>query len=64
MATSGSKRSHIAGAYLLCYAQESSWRGDNRRASHGDQVTRVADLATKREKGMDFTGYRQRHISV
>jgi hypothetical protein len=31
---------HIAGAYLLSYAQESSWREDNRRVSNGDQVSR------------------------
>ena len=33
---------HIAGAYLLRYAQESSWREDNRRVSNGDQVNPVA----------------------
>ncbi len=40
---------HIAGAYLFLYAQESSWREDNRRVSNGDQVSRVAALAMKRE---------------
>jgi hypothetical protein len=29
---------HIAGAYLLRYAQEASWREDNRRSSNGEQV--------------------------
>lgn len=53
---------HIAGAYLLRYAQESSWREDNRRVSNGDQVSRVAHLALKRGKSVDFTGYWQRHI--
>jgi transposase-like protein len=53
---------HIAGAYLLRYAQESSWREDNRRVSNGDQVRRVATLAMKRERSVDFTGYWQRHI--
>jgi transposase-like protein len=53
---------HIAGAYLLRYAQESSWREDNRRVSNGDQVNRVAALAMKRGKSVDFTGYWQRHI--
>ncbi len=48
---------HIAGAYLLRYAQESSWREDNRRVSNGDQVSRVASLAMKRGKSVDFTGY-------
>jgi hypothetical protein len=40
---------HIAGAYLLRYAQESSWR-ENNRVSNGDQVSRVAALAMKRGK--------------
>ncbi len=53
---------HIAGAYLLRYAQESSWREDNRRVSNGDQVSRVTALAMKRGKSVDFTGYWQRHI--
>ncbi|MEA2941180.1 MAG: hypothetical protein QOD09_1709 [Bradyrhizobium sp.] len=55
---------HIAGAYLLRYAQESSWREDNRRVSNGDQVSRVAALAMKRGKSVDFTGYWQRHKGV
>jgi len=41
---------HIAGADLLRYAQESSWREDNRRVPNGDQVSRVAALAMKRGK--------------
>jgi hypothetical protein len=52
---------HIAGAYLLRYAQKSSWREDNRRLSNGDQVNRIASLALKRGKSKDFTGYWQRH---
>ena len=55
---------HIAGAYLLRYAQESSWREDNRRISNGDQVSRIAALAMKRGKSVDFTGYWQRHIEA
>ena len=54
---------HIAGAYLLRYAQESSWREDNRRVSNGEQVNRIAKLALKRGKSVDFTGYWQRHIA-
>jgi hypothetical protein len=54
---------HIAGAYLLRYAQESSWREDNRRVSNGDQVNRIAALALKRGKSVDFAGYGQRHIT-
>ena len=52
---------HIAGAYLLRYAQEASWREDNRRESNGDQVARIAGLAMKRKQSVDFTGYWQRH---
>ena len=48
---------HTAGAYLLRYAQESSWREGNRRQSNGEQV------AMKRGKSVDFTGYWQRHIA-
>jgi hypothetical protein len=39
---------HIAGAYVLRYAQESSWRETDRRVSNGDQVSHVAALALKR----------------
>src|SRR5258706_5218656 len=53
---------HIAGAYLLRYAQESSWREDKRPASNGDQGSRGAGLAMKRGKSVDFSGYWQRHI--
>jgi hypothetical protein len=53
---------HIAGAYLLRYAQESSWREGNRRVSNGDSVSRVAALAMKRGKSVDFTGYWQMRI--
>jgi hypothetical protein len=34
----------------------------NRRVSNGDQVSRVAALAMKRGKSVDFTGYWQRGI--
>ena len=54
---------HIAGAYLLRYAQEVSWREDNRRVSNGEQVSRVARLAMAQRPSVDFSGYWQRHIS-
>jgi hypothetical protein len=41
---------------MFRYAQESSWREDNRRVLNGDQ-------AMKRGKSVDFTGYWQRHIA-
>jgi transposase-like protein len=53
---------HIAGAYLLRYAQEASWREDNRRLSNGEQVNRVAGLAMVAKPSPDFTGYWQRHV--
>jgi hypothetical protein len=53
---------HIAGAYLLRYAQESSWREDNRRSSNGKQVNRLATLALASKPSVDFGGYWQRHI--
>ena len=45
---------HIAGAYLLRYAQERFWRGDNRRLSNGEQVNRLAALSFKRSKSVDL----------
>lgn len=52
---------HIAGAYLIRYAQEAAWREDNRRVSNGEQVNRVAALAMMRKPSVDFSGYWQRH---
>ena len=52
---------HIAGAYLLRYAQEAAWREDNRRVSNGEQVHLVAGLAMARKPSVDFSGYWQRH---
>ena len=54
---------HIAGTYLLRYAQEASWREDNRRVANGDQTRAVAALAMKRGPSVDFGGYWQRHKS-
>jgi hypothetical protein len=36
--------------------------GGNRRSSNGEQVNRLAGLAMKRGKSVDFGGYWQRHI--
>ncbi len=55
---------HVAGAYLLRYAQESSWREDNRRVPNGDQVHRIAALAMTRKPSVDFSGYWQRHVKA
>jgi hypothetical protein len=53
---------HLAGAYLLRYAQEASWREDNRRVSNGDQLERVSALAMRHKPPVDFCGYWQRHV--
>jgi transposase-like protein len=55
---------HIAGPYLLRYAQEASWREDHRRVSNGDQVYMLSGLAMKRGQSVDFCGYWQRHIAA
>ena len=53
---------HIAGHYLLRYAQEAAWREDKRRAANGEQVSQIAGLAMKRKPSVDFSGYWQRHL--
>jgi transposase-like protein len=55
---------HIAGPYLLRFAQEASWREDNRRVTNGEQVHRIAGLAMRRSPSVDFSGYWQRHIKA
>jgi hypothetical protein len=42
---------------LLRYAQEASWREDNRRTSNGEQVSRVAGLPIASKPSFDFSGY-------
>jgi hypothetical protein len=53
---------HIAGPYLLRFAQEASWREDNRRLSNGEQVNRLGGLALRCKPSVDFSGYWQRHV--
>ena len=52
---------HIAGQYLLRYAQEATWREDNRRVANGEQVQRLSGLALTAKPSVDFSGYWQRH---
>lgn len=52
---------HISGDYLLRYAQEASWREDNRRVPNGAQVERLTGLGLASGKSAEFTGYWQRH---
>ena len=51
---------HIAGPYLVRYAQEAAWREDLRRLSNGDQVYSAAGLAMRCRPSVDFCGYWQR----
>jgi transposase-like protein len=51
---------HIAGAYLIRYAQESAWREDHRRMDNGRQVSTVAGLAMRAVTSVDWCGYWQR----
>jgi hypothetical protein len=46
------------------YAQEASWREDNRRQSNDEQVNRLAGLALKAKPSVDLGGYWQRHVGV
>ena len=51
---------HIAGAYLVRYAQESAWREDHRRVDNGTQVRAVMGLAMACRPSVDWCGYWQR----
>jgi transposase-like protein len=55
---------HVAGPYLLRFAQESAWREDHRRDPNGFQVDRVAMLAMRNKPSVDFCGYWQRAYSA
>jgi hypothetical protein len=52
---------HVAGPYLLRYAQEAAWREDNRTISNGGQVRHVATLLMLSKPSVDFSGRWQRH---
>jgi len=51
---------HVAGPYLVRYAQESAWREDRRRVDNGTQVRSVVGLAMKAPTSVDWCGYWQR----
>lgn len=51
---------HIAGPYLHAYAQEASWREDNRRVSNGSQAMLVAESAMLSPVSRKWAGYWQR----
>jgi transposase-like protein len=51
---------HVAGPYLLRFAQEAAWREDHRREPNGSQVDRIVALAMRNKPSVDFCGYWQR----
>ena len=51
---------HVAGPYLVRYAQESAWREDHRRVPNGSQVRGVVGLAMAAATSVDWCGYWQR----
>jgi transposase-like protein len=53
---------HIAGLYLIRYAQEAAWREDHRRTDNGTQVRAIATLAMAAPVSVDWCGYWQRAI--
>lgn len=52
---------HVSGPYLLRYAQESSWREDNRQLDNAEQFTKITRFALTKKTSPDFVGYWQRH---
>jgi transposase-like protein len=51
---------HVAGPYLLRFAQEAAWREDHKREANGSQVDRIVALAMANKPSVDFCGYWQR----
>lgn len=51
---------HVAGPYLLRFAQEASWREDHRKQANGEQTRAISALAMKCKPSVDFCGYWQR----
>jgi len=55
---------HIAGPYLVRYAQEAAWREDLRRVSNGEQADGVVGFAMRSSPSVDFCGTWQRAQAV
>jgi hypothetical protein len=51
---------HVAGPYLVRFAQEAAWREDHKREANGAQVDRIVALAMANKPSIDFCGYWQR----
>jgi hypothetical protein len=52
---------HVAGPYLIRFAQEAAWREDHRKEPNGFQVDRLVALAMAARPSVDFCGYWQRN---
>jgi transposase-like protein len=55
---------HIAGPYLIRFAQEAAWRENYKRVPNGSQVDRIVALSMKHKPSVDFSGYWQRHLAA
>jgi transposase-like protein len=55
---------HVAGPYLIRFAQEAAWRENHRRDPNGAQVDRIVALSMKHKPSVDFGGYWQRHLGA
>jgi hypothetical protein len=53
---------HVAGPYLIRFAQEYAWRETHKRVSNGQQTDKVVTLAMRSPKSPVFCGYWQRHL--
>jgi len=53
---------HIAGPYLSAYADEMSWREDNRRTSNGELYLMATVAAAKHPVSKQWKGYWQRRL--
>jgi transposase-like protein len=51
---------HVAGPYLIRFAQEAAWREDHRKEPNGFQVDRLVGLAMHNKPSVDFCRYWQR----
>jgi transposase-like protein len=52
---------HVAGPYLIRFAEEAAWRETYKRVPNGMQVDRVVGLAMRHKPSADFCGYWQRN---
>ena len=51
---------HIAGPYLIRFAEAAAWRETYKRVPNGTQVDRIVALAMRHKPSADFRGYWQR----